>query len=332
MIVFGWNSFTVATYKPSDIGMEAELDKQIYFERRQKYAHLFWIPFFGIGQIWVFRKVNDPNKYQPHPDIEKVLQYKYPTHKTPWYTFALPLLAVAGGILFVIGMQIEDYQSGQRHQAYLAEKNALQTSTINNPPPGTYFHMDGKERDVFLKVLGSDQRSLTCLVSTPSVSLYGDDAVLEAFIDDGTRFFDTAVIPKEDLLKTINSTDDYSFAGFEIIPGEGNITLSEVKIFSSPVFRSLGAAFEEGKFKAVVHNIGETGKFKAFNMEPGPFQLVSEFPEVINQGDTLVFYGVYSGMEPGGTGKLELESLTNDMVPYKVLVSGSRIYISPNTR
>lgn len=330
MIVYGWNSFTVATYKPSDIGMEAELDKQLYFERRQKYAHLFWIPTFGIGQIWVLRKSNDGNQYQVHPDVEKVLQYKYPTHKTPWYTFAFPLLAAVIGVLVLIGIQVEDYNSGQRHLAYLAERNTLQTSTIGNPPPGTYLRMDGPERSVFLKVLSSDQKSLTCLVSTPSVSLYGDDAVLEAFIDDGSRFFDTAVIPKEDLLKTVNPNDDYSFAGFEIIPGEGNLKLADVKSFPSPVFRSLGAAFEEGKFRTLIHNIGETGKFNSLDIEPGSFQLASTFPEVINAGDTLVLDGVYTGMEPSATGKLKVESLTKEVVTYSFRVIGSRVYISRN--
>jgi phosphoribulokinase len=99
-------------------------------------------------------------------------------------------------------------------------------------------------------------------------------------------------------------------------------------MYPSPVFRSLGAAFEEGKFRTIIHNIGEAGKFNALDIEPGSFQLASKFPEVINAGDSLFLEGVYTGMEPKASGKLKIESLTKDLVTYDFRVYGSQVYIS----
>lgn len=104
MLIYGWNSFVVGKHKPSDIGLEAEMDRDVLFERRQKYVHIFWIPVFGIGKVWVMRKTNDSNQYKVNDDVEKVLKYKFPNHPTPWYTFALPLLVAA---ILLIGQVVQ---------------------------------------------------------------------------------------------------------------------------------------------------------------------------------------------------------------------------------
>ncbi|MCX6182141.1 MAG: hypothetical protein NT150_09465 [Bacteroidetes bacterium] len=57
-IIFGTGSFKLVRNKPSELGLPFDLDKEMTIEKRQRYFHLFWIPFFSIGQIWVFKKKN----------------------------------------------------------------------------------------------------------------------------------------------------------------------------------------------------------------------------------------------------------------------------------
>ena len=64
-IVFGHNNFLIKSYTPAELGIPPS-DKLngIVFEVRQHYFHLFWIPFFGIGKIYVIRRTGDSGMYQ----------------------------------------------------------------------------------------------------------------------------------------------------------------------------------------------------------------------------------------------------------------------------
>jgi hypothetical protein len=329
MIVYGWNSFIVGTYKPSDIGLDAGMDNEVVFERRQKYAHLFWIPFFGIGQIWVLRKRNDSNQYQLQPDVEKVLQYKYPRHKTPWYTFSLPIVGAAILVIVFFVNMFDSYASRKRYAEYEAKRIQDQTAIASDANPGTYIKLNGKERNVYLKVIRNENNALTCVVSRPSEYLYGDHAMLEAFINDGTKTLDTVVIAKADLVKTVN-TNVAGFEGFEVVPGEGNATMSEVEHYSNPVFASLGAAYDNGTFQALVRNIGAPGKFKSIEMPKDKFELISQFPEDIIPGDSLLVVGTYTGTEPRASGTLILDG--SSPVQYEFSIYGSHLTIKEKNK
>jgi len=330
MIVYGWNSFVVGKYRPSDIGLDANMDGQVVFERRQKYAHLFWIPFFGIGQIWVLRKANDSNQYKLQPDIEKVLQYKYPSHKTPWYTFSLPIAAAAIGLIVYFSNMYSSYASQKRYAENEVNRIAEQTAVASDAKPGTYIRLDGKERDVYLKVLSNDEKGLTCVVSRPSEYHYGDNAMLEAFVNDGKTLLDTMVIAKADMLKTVN-TNTAGFTGFEVIPGEGNSTMQEVKYYPNPVFASIGGAYDNGTFRAMIRNIGGAGKFKSVELPADKFELVSKFPDEIVAGDSLLVVGSYTGAEPRATGTLTLDD-GQSPVEYDFRIYGSHLIIKEKNK
>ncbi|MCP4522514.1 MAG: hypothetical protein GY827_12605 [Cytophagales bacterium] len=101
MIVFGTGSMSIKKITPSDLGIETEENASYVFEIRQRYFHLFWIPFFGIGKIWAVRLFRDSDDmYEMTPEIRALIEAKYGAIGSPWYTFfGLIALAVAAVVL-----------------------------------------------------------------------------------------------------------------------------------------------------------------------------------------------------------------------------------------
>ena len=54
MIIFGWNHFLIRSFMPHELGLgEETLDPEFMVEARQKYFHIFWIPFFPTQSIQI---------------------------------------------------------------------------------------------------------------------------------------------------------------------------------------------------------------------------------------------------------------------------------------
>jgi hypothetical protein len=326
MIVFGWNSFRILECKPSKIGMAAEYDQQFTIERRQKYFHLFWIPFFGIGQIWTIKKQGDDKLYEPTPELHRLLEAMNIQSKTPWYTFSLFFLLVGGGILFSAYSAVDDYSRNKRYEASLVERKDELSNSINNPEFGTFFKMeDSKGEECFLKVIESNKNSITCLFSKKHSANYSEHKILEAFIADSvTKSFDTITISKNDMLKTINEKDNYGFKGSEVIKGAGNVILKEMKVVCFPVFKTVGSGYQEGEFFVVLQNIGGNGKFKEFVQEKSNMELTQPlFPQEVKSGESVVVTGSYVAAEPFMQGKVKFESSDKKEALYECYVSGT---------
>lgn len=325
MIVFGWNSFEIDACKPSQLGMPPELDSEYTIERRQKYFHLFWIPFFGIGKIWALRKRQDNQLYEPNATLEAALNSLPVQHKTPWYTYSLVWLAMTVGFLFYVSETVSDYNREKRYQADLIERNETLTKSINTPEVGTYYTMKTSDEIVYLKVVGNDAKSLVCLYSTKKDMPYSEHKELEAFVTDSVyRSFDTVRIQKQGMLGTINRLDNYDFKGAEVIKGAGNFVLDELKVTPFPVFKTIGASYEEGTFFAVVQNIGEKGKLKEFTQEMTNLELGSPvFPDELKSGESILLKGSFKDLEPKMRSKLKFESAANGIAEYELNISGT---------
>jgi hypothetical protein len=326
MIVFGWNSFRILECKPSKIGMAEEYDHQFTIERRQKYFHLFWIPFFGIGKIWIIKKRGDDKMYEPTPELHRLLEVLAIETKTPWYTFSLFFLLIGGGILFSLYSAVDDYSRHKTYEASLVERKEEFSNSINHPPAGTIFRMEsGTGEESFLKVVGSDKKSLKCLYSKKHGANYSEHKMLEAFIADSvTKSFDTVMILKTDLYKTINERDSYAFKGGEIIKGAGNVVLREQKVVSFPVFKTVGSGYQEGEFFVVLQNIGATAKYKEFIPENSNVEVTSPmFPKEVKSGESVVVTGTYVAAEPYMKGKVKFESSDKKEAFFDCYVSGT---------
>lgn len=104
-IVFGWNHFCIKAYAPHELGLPINNEHDYKIEVRQRYFHLFWIPFFGIGKKWALRK--DSGLYELPLEFESFLKSQRLKLKTPWYTYAGPLLILMGFIIWNISDSIQ---------------------------------------------------------------------------------------------------------------------------------------------------------------------------------------------------------------------------------
>jgi hypothetical protein len=334
MIVYGWNSFKIDECKPSKIGMSAEYDQQFTIERRQKYFHLFWIPFFGIGKIWTIKKHGDDKLYEPTAELRNLLEALPVQHKTPWYTFSLFFLALGGSVLFYFYSLVDDYSRHKSYEASLVERKDELTNSINNPAPGTFFKMDASGKEAFLKVLEAKGNSLVCLYSQKKSKQYSQHQILEAFITDSvTKSFDTINISKSEMLKTINERDDYGFKGHEVVKGQGSLVLKEIKVASFPVFKTLGSGYQDGEFFAVIQNIGADGTFKEYVPQKSNMEISSpSFPAEVKNGESVLVKGAYTAAEPFLQGKLKIESTGNQEAEFDCFINGTYISLEQPRR
>jgi hypothetical protein len=341
-VLFGWRSLTLQSFKPSEIGLSADLDAQMSFQHRQKYFHVFWIPCFPIGQVWVMRKANDSHHYAVPEETQKLLWVRAPDMGTPWYTFGVPLIAVVMGASLFVGMQFRIQRESDDYKRIMNDMNnrragidipktvARLTNSIKTPEPGTYFIMRRTTKpDVYFKVLSNNGSTLTCLVSAPEPALIGSSRVLNAFMDDGITTHKKMVIAKDEMLKTINTDGDRSFAGHEIVTGLGKLKISEAEQHPNPQFRNLETIIEKGKFSATMLNIGAAGTVSGFESGKGSFKFTSKFPERIEEGDTFTVTGTYTGTDPtlSGTLTIEAELDPGKKVTYRLSVYAGNILL-----
>ena len=107
-IVFGHNHFLSKKVSPSDIGLHQQELKGMFFEKRQKYVHLYWIPVFPIGQEWYLRKNGE--LHLVNDDVKRKLKSEFSSF-VDWKAFALPILVVLGFSFFNISDAINDRQN-----------------------------------------------------------------------------------------------------------------------------------------------------------------------------------------------------------------------------
>ncbi|SHG56125.1 hypothetical protein SAMN04488109_0832 [Chryseolinea serpens] len=336
MIVFGHNSFLLNACKPSQLGLPPELDKQFTIERRQRYFHLFWIPFFGIGKIWALRKPGDSNLYKPTTELENVLNALPFQEKTPWYTFALFFIILAGGIIFSISEKVNSYQRGKSQERYMADKNEGLAKAIASPRPFQYYDMLDKASNspFYLKVVSSDQNSILFLFRNDQNFKYDnfDLRLLEMFSSDTLHRSDTVRVKKADLLKTLYTDNEYNADGFEIIPGKGKAVLSEMHEFPNPVLKTVSSAYQEGKFLAVVQNIGEAGVYEGIDVQSTNVAFLDDiaFPKEVKAREYIVLTGTYTGEEPTLSANVNFKTAKADSVKFDFHIYGSSVSLNPS--
>ncbi len=104
MIVFGTNNFRIKKFTIDQVGSEFDEGWEgVLFEVRQRYFHLFWIPFFPIGKIFTIKKPGSSDKYEMPPSFIKVIEEKYGDQiGTPWYAYFLLIAGLLLGVYSLI--------------------------------------------------------------------------------------------------------------------------------------------------------------------------------------------------------------------------------------
>ncbi|MFN8417165.1 MAG: hypothetical protein U0U66_12615 [Cytophagaceae bacterium] len=333
MIVYGWNTFKLDSKKPSELGLPAEMDGQFTLVRRQKYFHLFWIPFFGIGKQWVIKKPNDKNFYEPTIELNTYLYKLDLKHKTPWYTYSLPLLLLAGGLLYVIGDTISSYQSKQRYKKQMAQELKEFTQLVNEGTPYTYYRgYDNNYKYITLKTIASDPQHITVLVSDAQESSDDYEARYPQQFRTHASEVDTLTISKEKFLKAFNPNDGSEYHGIKLNSKYDNFRLSEFMIDTKPYFKKTAATYRNGTYAATLHNVGEEVeiiKLVTNTSEENNLQLDTTAIDKISMvGVPLNLQGSFTGADPVYTGFLIYKSKLNKIDTVDISIRGLSTYIS----
>src|SRR6185369_5805834 len=137
-IVFGWNHFKLRSFTPFQLGITQKTDIDFTIELRQRYFHFFWIPFFSLGKKWAIRKGG--KLYEMPQVIADVTRGRDDLRvKTPFYTYAGPLLIVAAIIIFNINERVEDYRRLQYEKSQFAAAYADNSAKFRKPSPYDFY-------------------------------------------------------------------------------------------------------------------------------------------------------------------------------------------------
>jgi hypothetical protein len=165
-IVFGHNNFLLKSVAPVEIGLIDKSFNNYKFEQRQKYGHLFWIPFIPLGKIWVVKKP-DGKLYQCPLGIETDLQQRYPARTSIW-AWTGPLLIMAGLLIYTVNDKIERYSNEKYNQERLLKDADILAEKVKAIGEGDYLVMSVKEsgngyyeNEVPLKVIKVNTDSVT---------------------------------------------------------------------------------------------------------------------------------------------------------------------------
>lgn len=252
-IIFGLNSFLLSSQTPSELGIQSS-ETPILIERRQRYFHLFFIPFFPCGKFWTIKKENDSNKYEVSPEMKAHLNALGVKHTTPWYSYSLVLLALLVGLLIYISNK-------HTEQVYLEEyreKYAYNNSIIEKALPNTYFSFYNDDYSTLtLKILSSDAKNVKGVISRKN-SLENEiyERYINNFSADTIRgeklLLDTLLIPRTTLLSCYNLEEGtqtpISFGKYK------NLMLTSVHCVDVPVFTVIHSEWKDGFYQALLLN------------------------------------------------------------------------------
>lgn len=157
MIVYGRNHFLVKKINPREIGLFNEEYKGLFFELRQKYGHLYWIPFFPIGQQWFLRKNGE--LYELQPSVEQLIKSKFPSTLN-WKAFAFPIIGLAGLTIFIVNIKIANYKSEENAKIKNIATITKIKSQLGSLDTSSYLEFEKNYEKLYYKVLTTTNDSI----------------------------------------------------------------------------------------------------------------------------------------------------------------------------
>jgi len=137
-LIFGWNHFRIKSFDPVELGLSQQADPSVTIEVRQRYFHLFWIPFFSLGKQWAIRKNNQ--LYEMPVTFKSTIRHRHDLKvKTPWYTYAGILLVTLISIGFAVRGEHKSAAWEQQERKQFAAEYAENLSLFRKPSPDDYY-------------------------------------------------------------------------------------------------------------------------------------------------------------------------------------------------
>ena len=245
-VVFGWYTFKIKSYNPRDFGVEYNEKDDATFEVRQRCFHLFWIPFFGTGKVYALRS---KGKLYDLPQEYIALITKQHKHRTPFYTFSLPILVIAGLLFYLINKKFKENEGHQHLQAqYVNHLNhidkELSRLTTNHYIKIIDFSNYSNSNHRYLKVEAINSDSLKLFLIEPTSgsdkSLRYFSYVKDVYLKNREKL-DTITLAKNELDKAVckdyNAFYDKTAIGHNLLYDGNNYVIEEVQYMKGPLLR-----------------------------------------------------------------------------------------------
>ncbi len=218
-------------------------------EVRQKYFHLFWIPFFGLGKTWALRKA-DNKIYELPIDHENYLNAHDFKIKTPWYTFTGPILILAGLILGSVIMNISQILDQKNAEERFENKISVLNEQYEKIEPDDYVKLTPTKQwgstYPLLQVLEVRPKEVVFKKVVPSLNSYDLSAIKLQSIFSSADMLDTVVISKEKLQKAVKR--EFEYAGVDLYGDGAEYIVENIMRYNGPVIidRNTGSYNDKG--------------------------------------------------------------------------------------
>ena len=302
-IKFGVKYFTIRSFEPEEVGLKQSETDPYTVERCQRYLHIFWIPFFGLGKVWAFRKQSDKQLYEVEDSNLSVLKPYEKGLKTPLKTYAGTLLGIVGFIIFLCVLLGHDiFVNWESKDKFEAEKADLEQK-IENPDTSDYytFYVAGIEEEgtAVFKVAGYDESNVQLQsarvnpVEHVKVSSDEDYYVNLVFReqDEKGKIYS---LQKEDLKKCLEpyrEFDDYrpyiNAYPLPVIHETAKFSLHCIDRFDRPKLDIDFSRSEGTSFYATIMNMGLGATIKKVEMEDGTVKVSAPDGNLIQTGESF---------------------------------------------
>lgn len=297
-IVFGWNHFKIKSFDPVDLGLSQQADPNLKIEVRQHYFHLFWIPFFSLGKKWAIRKNNE--LYEMPVVLKSTIKNRDDIKvRTPWYTYAGPLLLAMIGFGFMINEQVKTYQWEQYQEQQFEAEYAQNIGLFRKPSPDDYYlltSMNGFSQK-YAKVTMLDKQHIELSYITNPAVAASEPVKIAALFTTYAEQLRSVTLNRGDSAKLFCRDYDerHSFAGLELKDKYGE-TYRVKKIFrlDGPILKDGGfnRYFGSNELTMQIANEGYDASITKIEAVMGDVQwLVDELPYSIASGKEFLLRG-----------------------------------------
>jgi hypothetical protein len=202
-IVWGNGKYVLKNCTATDLGLYTNEYEKYSFQIIQKYFHLFWIPLLPTGVVYTFKKAGSSDQFHVPDSIKQLMmqqQIKW------WYKlggFALPLLIIAGVVIFNISEKADNARYAKIYEqdkaeiaSIIANKDSLQKFVQKIQGIDELVRKNYKDKkEGFAKIDTSLQKIMTMLITarlsyTDTTDKFNNDNTLvyhypeNAFIQD----------------------------------------------------------------------------------------------------------------------------------------------------
>lgn len=323
-IIFGWSHFKIKTIDPFAVGLSQQVQPGYHIEIRQRYFHLFWIPCFSLGKKWALRK--DGQLYEmPEPYRFVLQERKDLTAKTPWYTYAGPLLAAFVCLCFYVNGKVEDFRGDQSEARQFTAAYADNAAKFSQPSIDDYYVLDPIDgySDVFAKVTGLNKNNIQLSYITNSVYASTPAEIAQLFLKPDTKL-ETVTVSRSDSAHMIckRYEERLHFDGISL-PGEkGKYRVERIVRLDGPIIDDAGyTSYANQGIQKELKNTGLAGELIGVEKIEGEMQWQPRdaMPIALSSDERFVLVGTGNYKKPY---KTRLEFKTGEGKKISYLMSG----------